>query len=120
MKVSRPIPSAIDLIPSMTSAGGPQNQAFCSIPSRNEGTRAGAPGHTPGAPVLVGVAHETERREPLEALAVRGLESEWLPLRCLRGTHRLPDHVLAELLRAAVPSAGRLVGAHDIIEAARR
>src|ERR1700738_1489448 len=36
--------SAIDLMPSITCAGGPQNQAFCSTPSRSEGVRAGAPG----------------------------------------------------------------------------
>ena len=29
---------------SMTSPGGPQNQAFCATPSRSEGTPAGAPG----------------------------------------------------------------------------
>ena len=36
--------ASIDLIPSMTSAGGPQNQAFCLTPSRIDGMRAGAPG----------------------------------------------------------------------------
>jgi len=36
--------ASIDLMPSMTSAGGPQNQAFCFTPSRIEGIDAGAPG----------------------------------------------------------------------------
>src|SRR5258706_5219023 len=45
MKCSNPgYLSAIDLMPSITCAGGPQNQAFCSTPSRSDGVRAGAPG----------------------------------------------------------------------------
>src|SRR5713226_579869 len=45
MKFSSPgYLSAIDLMPSITCAGGPQNQAFCATPSRSEGVRAGAPG----------------------------------------------------------------------------
>ena len=45
MKFSSPgYLSATDLMPSMTCAGGPQNQAFCATPSRSEGTPAGAPG----------------------------------------------------------------------------
>src|SRR5438046_4586076 len=39
-RVLRPM----DLIPSMTCAGGPQNHAFCLMPSASVGTRAGAPG----------------------------------------------------------------------------
>src|SRR5579883_712469 len=36
--------ASIDLIPSMTSPGGPQNQAFCFTPSRIDGIVDGAPG----------------------------------------------------------------------------
>src|SRR2546426_9221435 len=36
--------ASTDLIPSMTCGGGPQNQAFCWMPSVSVGTRAGAPG----------------------------------------------------------------------------
>jgi hypothetical protein len=31
-------------MPSITSAGVPQNQAFCATPSASRGVRAGAPG----------------------------------------------------------------------------
>src|SRR5712691_10205889 len=86
MKFSRPgYLSAIDLMPSITCAGGPQNQAFCATPSRSEGVRAGAPG---------------ERF----LLVVRQVDA---------GT---PDHVLAELLLAAVPLAGGVIGAHDVVQ----
>ena len=45
MKFSSPgYLSATDLMPSMTRAGGPQNQAYCATPTRSEGTPAGAPG----------------------------------------------------------------------------
>src|SRR5262249_56636927 len=53
MKFSSPgYLSATDLMPSMTCAGGPQNQAFCATPSCSEGTPAGAPGgpHVPPCP----------------------------------------------------------------------
>src|SRR2546430_4041353 len=51
MKFSSPgYLSATDLMPSMTCAGGPQNQAFCATPSRSEGTPAGAPGVPQGRP----------------------------------------------------------------------
>src|SRR2546425_528845 len=41
--------------------GGPHSHAFCSMPSRNVGTRAGAPGRpwgTPGAPARVPTLRE--------------------------------------------------------------
>src|SRR5438876_5359937 len=45
MKLSRPgYFASIDLMPSITSFGGPQNQAFCATPSFKVGTCAGAPG----------------------------------------------------------------------------
>ena len=34
--------ASIDLMPSMTCLGGPQNHAFCWMPSRRLGVRAGA------------------------------------------------------------------------------
>ena len=36
--------ASIDLMPSITSAGGPQNHAFCATPSFSDGVRDGAPG----------------------------------------------------------------------------
>jgi hypothetical protein len=64
-------------------AGGPQNQAFCCTPSRKDGISGRRARRTPGAALLVGVAHEPERREPLVALVVRRLDlriaSSWLP-----------------------------------------
>ena len=45
MKCSRPgYFASIDLMPSITCLGGPQNQAFCLTPSASFGTSAGAPG----------------------------------------------------------------------------
>src|SRR4029453_16863695 len=57
----------------------------------------------PRAPLLVGVAHEAERREPLVALIVGGLDT---PLGLLRRVGQkeagAPDHVLTKLLRPPV------------------
>src|SRR6185503_18121760 len=36
--------ASIDLMPSITCCGGPQNHAFCWMPSASVGMRAGAPG----------------------------------------------------------------------------
>src|SRR4029453_15283582 len=36
--------AATDLMPSITCDGGPQNHAFCWMPSESDGVRAGAPG----------------------------------------------------------------------------
>src|SRR5689334_7217909 len=59
----------------------------------------GRAGRAPRAALLVGVAHEAERREPLVALVVRGLD---LALGLLGRVGEIeagaPDHVLAELL----------------------
>src|ERR1700709_986832 len=45
MKLSRPrYFASIDLMPSMTSFGVPQNHAFCATPSLSVGVLAGAPG----------------------------------------------------------------------------
>src|SRR5262245_39533995 len=76
-----------------------------AVPQRRRAR--GRPGRPPGATPLVGIAHEAERREPLETLVVRGLE----PLDCFglavgEVDAGAPDHVLAELLRAAVLLAG--------------
>src|SRR5437867_4484247 len=71
----------------------------------------------PRAAVLVGVPHEPERREPLVALVVRGLDA---PLGLLGRVGKIdagaPDHVLAELLRTAVLGAGVAVRLHDVVE----
>src|SRR6516165_1609404 len=45
IKFSRPgYFASTDLMPAITSAGGPQNQAFCATPSFSNGVRAAAPG----------------------------------------------------------------------------
>ena len=45
MKSSRPgYFASIDLMPSITWPGVPQNHAFCGTPSRSDGIFAGAPG----------------------------------------------------------------------------
>src|SRR5262245_34525078 len=69
----------------------------------NAGRRSG---HAPGAPVLVGVAHEPEWRKPLEAFIVRGLEPAHS---FLFGVGKVyagsPDHIFTELFAAALPFA---------------
>src|SRR4029453_8973851 len=71
----------------------------------------------PRAPLLVGVAHEAERREPLVTLVVRGLDA---PLGLLGRVGQVepgaPDHVLAELLLPAVLRARVAVRLHDVVE----
>src|SRR5689334_4467697 len=75
------------------------------------------PGRAPGAPFLVRVAHEAERREPLEALVVRRLEpAQRLGMAVGEVDAGAPDHVLAELFRPAMLVAGRMIGAHDVVE----
>src|SRR5258706_3433506 len=76
----------------------------------------GRAGRAPRAPLLVCVAHEPERREPLVALVVRRLHT---PLRFFGRVGeieaRAPDHVLAELLRPAVLRARVAVGLHHVV-----
>src|ERR1043166_9018409 len=61
----------------------------------------------PGAALLVGVAHEAERREPFVALVVRRLDlADRLFLRVGEVDALAPDHVLAERDRPAVLVAG--------------
>ena len=67
--------------------------------------------------MLVGVADKAERREPFVALVMRRLD----PAHCLLlGVGQIepctPDHVLAELLWAAMSGAGGMIGAHHIVE----
>src|SRR5258707_11724724 len=75
------------------------------------------PGRAPGAALLVGVAHEAERREPLVALVVRGLD---LARRFRFAVGEIdagtPDHVLAELLALAILRARGLIGAHAVAQ----
>src|SRR5262245_14906170 len=104
----------MDLIPSMTWDGGPQNHAFCSMPSRRKGGRAGG---SPGPALGVGVADEAERREPLVALVVGGLDLAGRLFRRVRQVEAAaPDHVLPELLSVTVAQAGRLILAHHVVE----
>src|SRR4030095_7525870 len=71
----------------------------------------------PRAPLLVGVADEAERGEPLVALVVGRLDA---PLGLLRRVGEIeagtPDHVLAELLVMPVLGAGIAIGLHDVVE----
>src|SRR3989442_6215454 len=71
----------------------------------------------PRAAVLVRVAHETERREPLVALVVRRLHAvPGLLGRVGEEEPGAPDHVLAELLPATVLGAGVAVRPHHVVE----
>src|SRR5712664_3990548 len=81
------------------------------------GHARGSARRPPRAALLVGVAHEAERREPLVALVVRRLElADGLLLAAREIDAGAPDHVLAELLRAAVPLAGGVIGAHHVVQ----
>ena len=104
-------------MPSMIWPGGPQNHAFCATPSRSDESLRRRARRAPGAPVLVGVPHEAEWREPLVALVVRRLDTTD---RLLLGAGEIeagaPDHILAELLVLADLGALRLIGAHHIVE----
>src|SRR5256884_1794245 len=71
----------------------------------------------PRAAVLVRVAHETERREPLVALVVRRLHAvPGLLGRVGEEEPGAPDHVLAELLPATVLGARVAVRPHHVVE----
>src|SRR2546426_1851177 len=56
--------ASTDLIPSMTCGGGPQNQAFCWMPSVSVGTRAGAPGVPHVRPCSRSEEHTSELQSP--------------------------------------------------------
>src|ERR1043166_1294144 len=72
------------------------------------GYACGRARRAPGAALLVGVAHEAERREPFVALVVRRLDlADRLLLRVGEIDAGAPDHVLAERDRPAVLVAGR-------------
>src|SRR5712664_3831961 len=71
----------------------------------------------PRAALLVGVAHEAERREPLVALVVRRLDAALGLLgRVGEIEPGAPDHVLAELLGMPVLGAGVAVRLHHVVE----
>src|SRR5262245_42145338 len=71
----------------------------------------------PRPSLLVGVAHEPERREPLVPLVVRRLDPALrLFRRVCQIEPRAPDHVLAELLLLAVLRARVPVGVDDVVE----
>src|SRR5262249_58683779 len=75
------------------------------------------PGRAPGAAMLVGVADKAEGREPLVALVMRRLDpSDRLFLRVGEIEAGAPNHVLAELLRPAMPGAGGMIGAHYVVQ----
>src|SRR6185369_15948101 len=71
----------------------------------------------PRAAVLIGIAHEPERREPLVALIMRGLDAALGLLRSVGQVEAsTPDHVLAQLLLTAVLGTGIAVGLDDVVE----
>src|SRR5579884_3333062 len=71
----------------------------------------------PGAALLVGVAHEAERGEPLVAFVVRRLgPANGLLLGVGQIDPSAPAHVLAELHLAPVLVAGVVEGAHHVVE----
>src|SRR6266481_9912261 len=81
---------------------------------RHAGRRSG---RAPGAPVLVGVAHEPEWRKPLEAFVVRRLEpADGFLLGVGKVYAGSPDHVFAELFAAALPFACVVIGTHDVVQ----
>src|SRR5947207_873014 len=62
---------------------------------RERGDFRGRAGRAPGAALLVGIAHESEWREPLVALVMRRLDAPHrLGLRAREIHARAPDHVL--------------------------
>ena len=104
-------------MPSMTWRRRAAEPGLLRDPVAQRGHPRRRAGRAPGAAVLVGVAHEAERREPLVALVVRGLELADRFLLAVREVDAgAPDHVLAELLLAAVPLAGGVIGAHDVVQ----
>src|SRR5207302_5034115 len=86
-----------------------------SIPQRR---RAGTcAGRTPGAPLLVGVTHKAEWREPFESLVMRRLEPPYRLVAALGQINAgAPNHVLAELLILAALLTGSVVSANDIVQ----
>src|SRR6516164_4899424 len=75
------------------------------------------PGSSPRAALFVGVADKAEWCEPFVALVMRRLDAPYrLFLRIREIEARPPDHVLAELLWAAVPGAGGVIGADHVVE----
>src|SRR5262249_59789627 len=64
----------------------------------------------PGAALVVGITHEAERREPLVAFVVGGLDpADRLLLAVGDVEAGAPDHVLANLLVAAMAGAGGVI-----------
>src|SRR5262249_30901047 len=86
-------------------------------PVAQRGHPRGRPGRTPGAPVFVRVAYESERRKPLKTFIVRGLEPAERFLLVVRAVVAgAPDHALAEPLAPHMALARRVIGAHDVIQ----
>src|SRR5262249_52409570 len=71
----------------------------------------------PDAAMLVRIADEAERREPLETLVMCGLE---VPHRLFAAAGQIdtgaPNHVLAQLFVATMLETGHVIGANHIVE----
>ena len=74
-------------------------------------------GRAPGAALLVGIAHEPERREPLVALVMRRLDAaDRLLPGCRRDRARRPRSCPRRAASAGRACAGLVVGAHHVVE----
>src|SRR6187455_1675934 len=70
----------------------------------DRGNRRRRTRRAPRAALIVGIAHEAERREPLVALVMRGLDAlDRLFLAAGQIQAGAPDHILAKLLGSTVP-----------------
>src|SRR6267378_7785185 len=71
----------------------------------------------PGAALIVRIAHEAERREPLVALVMCRLDAlDRLFLAAGEVQTGTPNHILAELFGSTVAGAGSVIRAHDVVE----
>src|SRR5690348_3345308 len=109
---------ALDLANGLDHLGGPSHEPRLLLHALAQGRHArGRARGAPRAALLVRVAHESERSEPLVALVVRGLEAaDRLLARVGEVEAHAPAEVLAEGLGPPVTGARVVVGARDLVE----
>src|SRR6266850_7007346 len=96
---------------------GPAEPGLLLHAVTDRGDRSRRTGSAPGAALVVGIAHEAERREPLVALVMCRLDAaDGFFLAAGEVQASAPDHVLAELFGPAVAGAGGVILAHDVVE----